>query len=546
MLYILFTVIFLLPVLLGFGSIFMKLSGIYKSNISLRILTGIISITTIFTITAFFFPLNVLVEAPILFIGLAAFFYFKEYKSVWNFFAEHQWEFCVLAFITVFFGSYYPFILDHFGYYVPTVKWISEVGLVKGISNLDLVLGQMSMWHIFQAGFSNFSDPFLRLNTIVLITYLIYIFEKKSWINLIFLPVLYLFTQSPSPDLPVIAFSLMVLNEVWRANTNSVLLFLISIFIFCIKPTLIWVPLFVFLYSLLILKKSVKFVLPGICILLLFFIKNIWVFGYPVFPMQFVDLGCSWKPNAQLLKNSAEMAIQKTYDMQFTYSKIDQFSRWDYIKNWFLLEGIKGKINTLFIISLIVFFVFALKKNSTLVWILLVSVVTKSVLVLLFSAQYRFFIDVFFVIFFVFFVNRFSRKFSMIAFFVMSSVLALFLSYPNLFKNHLPSFRVGSLMGSFKAEQFIRPSTYDWNHYRSYQIGNLDFKVVDGYILSFDIPIPAISPDYLKEYHHAGIFPQLKGKTLKEGFIWKNLTPKEKMQLQEVLENYLLSLHDKK
>lgn len=546
MLYILFTVIFLLPVLLGFGSIFMKLSGIYKSNISLKILTGIISITTIFTITAFFFPLNVLVEALILFIGLAAFFYFKEYKSVWNFFSEHQWEFCVLAFITVFFGSYYPFILDHFGYYVPTVKWISEVGLVKGISNLDLVLGQMSMWHIFQAGFSNFSDPFLRVNTIVLITYLIYIFEKKSWINLIFLPVLYLFTQSPSPDLPVIAFSLMVLNEVWRANTNSVLLFLISIFIFCIKPTLIWVPLFVFLYSLLILKKSVKFVLPGISILLLFFIKNIWVFGYPVFPMQFLDLGWSWKPNAQLLKNSAEMAIEKTYDMQFTYSQIDQFSRWDYIKNWFLLEGIKGKINTLFIISLIVFFVFALKKNSTLVWILLVSVVTKSVLVLLFSAQYRFFIDVFFVIFFVFFVNRFSRKFSMIAFFVMSSVLALFLSYPNLFKNHLPSFRVGSLMGSFKAEQFILPSTYDWHHYRSYQIGNLDFKVVDGYILSFDIPIPAVSPDYLKEYHDAGIFPQLKGKTLKEGFIWKNLTPKEKMQLQEVLENYILSLDAKK
>ena len=134
----------------------------------------------------------------------------------------------------------------------------------------------------------------------------------------------------------------------------------------------------------------------------------------------------------------------------------------------------------------------------------------------------------------------------MIAFFVMSSVLALFLSYPNLFKNHLPSFRVGSLMGKFKAEQFILPSTYDWNHYRSYQIGNLDFKVVDGYILSFDIPIPAISPDYLKEYHDAGIFPQLKGKTLKEGFIWKNLTPKEKMQLQEVLENYILSLDAKK
>ena len=259
----------------------------------------------IFTITAFFFPLDVYIELGTVSIGLAAFFYFKIYKEFWEFFSKNKFYFFIISFFTLFFGSYYPFILDHFGYYMPTIKWIAEVGLVQGISNLDLILGQMSIWHILQAGFSNFTDSFLRLNVVVLTIYLIYIFEKKSWIHLFFLPILFLFSQSPSPDLPVMVFSLIVLNEIFSSNKKAGLLLAFSIFIFALKPTMIWVPILVFLYSLLILKTKLKYIIPGVLLMILFLFKNIYTFGFPVFPVQFLDFNFYWKPNSALLKNSS-------------------------------------------------------------------------------------------------------------------------------------------------------------------------------------------------------------------------------------------------
>ena len=222
-----------------------------------------------------------------------AFFYFKEYHHFCKCFAENKVGFSIFSLVILFFGSYFPFILDHFGYYVPTIKWISEVGLVKGISNLDLLLVQMSVWHIFQAGFSNFSDPFLRINSLLLIIYLVYIFEKKSWIHLIFLPVLFLFSQSPSTDLPVIVFSLIILNEIIQLNKNSTLIFAFSVFVFTIKPTMIWLPILSFLYFIRDFMFVPKKIIPATLVLSLYLFKNLWTFGFPIFPVQVFDLGLS-------------------------------------------------------------------------------------------------------------------------------------------------------------------------------------------------------------------------------------------------------------
>ena len=191
MLYLLFTAILLLAAFSGIGSISEKLFKIRNEFISLRILISVTVLATVFTAFSFFGPINIYVEVPILFLGTAAFFYFKDYLKYWDLMVSYNHLFLAGLFIILFAGSFYPFILDHFGYYVPTIKWISEFGLVKGISNVDLLLGQMSVWHIFQAGFSSFSDIFLRMNAILLIVYLIYSIERKSWIHLIFIPVLF-------------------------------------------------------------------------------------------------------------------------------------------------------------------------------------------------------------------------------------------------------------------------------------------------------------------------------------------------------------------
>ncbi len=538
MLYILLMLILLLPTLAGIGVIFKNIFGFFSSGISIKIFEGIFLITIIWTMVAFFIPLNVYVELTTLTIGISAFFYYKVYLDFWIFLSKNVLPFLSISLLIIFFASYYPFILDHFGYYVPTVKWLSEIGLVQGISNLDLLLGQSSLWHIFQAGFSNFTDPFLRLNVLVLIVYLIYILEKKFWIHLVFLPILFLFTQSPSPDLPVIVFSLIILNEVFKSNKNSAVLFALSVFVFAIKPTMIWLPIFIFLYSFFILKSNYKFVFAGSLILTFFLFKNIWTFGFPIFPVQFLDLGLSWKPNAELLQNSSEMAIMKTYDMQYSFAEIQQFAGFDYIKNWLLLDGIKSFIHISLVLSLIVFLLFAIIKKSKLIWLLYSSVLLKIVLVLLFSAQYRFFFDVFFVILFVLFYQVFSKKVSLMIFTVLSIFIAGFLSFPNLIKAHLPSFKLGNFMTGFNKDQFVKPSYFELNQYKTYQIGNLKFNVVDDYIFSFDTPIPAISPQFIQEDLDAGIFPQLKGNTLKEGFIWRPISTKEKEKLKIILKDF--------
>ena len=544
MLYLLFSIIVLIPVFIGFGEIFQRTFGKFSFGISTKIVTGMLTVSVIWTVFSFFTPLNIAIELSTVSVGLLAFFSYGTYHQFWKFLSSVKISFWLPTLVAIFFASFAPFILDHFGYYVPTIKWIAEVGLVRGISNLDLLLGQMSVWHILQAGFADFSDPFLRLNLVAAMAFLMYIYEKKVWIHLVFLPFLFLFIQSPSPEFPAMVFSFIILTELFRGNRNPGLLFTIAVLVFAIKPTMIWLPIFVVLHILFISKSSLKVFLPGIILLCIFLFKTVWTFGYPVFPVQVLDLGLPWKPNAELLKNSSEMAVQKTYDMQFTAAEIQKFTFIDHLKNWLFLEGIKGKIHLLFIVSLFVFLIFAVKKKSKLIWLLFIAVFIKSVLVLLFSAQYRFFIDVFFVILFVFFYQKCSQKISLMIFAVLSVLLGVFLSFPNVLKTAVPTFRPGNFMTGFKFDQLYKPSTFKLEKFKTYQVGNLRFNVVQNYPFSFDTPLPAISPQFIQEDLDAGIFPQLKGKTLKEGFIWRNISEEEKIQIQNILDEWAAENHD--
>jgi hypothetical protein len=538
MVLILFSSIFIIPVLMGWGKIMENIWGILFQGISGKILSGILGISLIWTILSFFIPLNIKVEAPSVLLGLFFFFKNKLYQEFHHFSKKDYLVLSVSSVTAIFAGSFYPYILDHFGYYVPSLKWLTEYGLIKGISNVDLTLGQMSVWHIFQAGFSNFSDPFLRINTLLLIIYSIYSIERKNWVHLCFLPILLLFSQSPSPDLPVLVFSLIILNEITTRNSNTTLLFAFSVFVFTIKPTMLWLLVFVFLNFVLICKSTFKQFLFGGSILFLFFIKNIWTFGYPVFPIATGDVGVPWKPDSEILKISSQFAIMKTYDMQYTYEEIQKFSTVDYIRNWFSLDGIKSKINILFVLSLVIFSVFAWIKKRKLITLLCISLLIKSILVLAFSAQYRFFTDVFFVIFFVLFYEYFDRKKSIITFSALSLLCISILSFPELIQRSIPSFRVGSFMTGFEKEQIYKPATYEYQQFDTYKVGNFKFNVSHHYPYSFDTPLPAITPAYLSDDVKAGIFPQLLDKKdIKKGFISKKMTSAEKEEAQKVINN---------
>ncbi|WP_257621440.1 hypothetical protein [Chryseobacterium sp. NKUCC03_KSP] len=537
MLLILCSSIFLITTLMGWGKLMENIFGKTLSGISGKILTGIFSTGLIFTLLSFFIPLNLYVEIPTILIGLFYFFKDKLYLEYFRFSKKDSIILGILATVILFSASFYPFILDHFGYYVPTIKWLTEYGLIKGISDLDLILGQMSVWHILQAGFSNFADPFFKLNAVLLIVYGLYIVENKSWIQLIFIPILLIFSQSPSPDLPVIIFSLIVLNEILSGNRNISFLFAFSVFTFATKPTVIWLPIFILLYSIFISKFDYKKLIFGSLVFLLFIAKNIWTFGYPVFPFAIFDLGISWKSNPELLKASSEFALIKTFDEQYSYAEIVKFSWFDHIKNWLSLKGMKSMINILFIFSLIGFIIFSIIKKNKIISLICISILIKSILVLFFSAQYRFFIDVFFVVSFVLFFEYLNKKNAVLISSSLIFTVAVIFSFPNFIQKFIPSFQVGRFMKPFEKKQILSPSHYQYNQYNSYKVGGLKFNVSKKYPFNFDTPVPAISVNYIFDYRKKQIFPQpIDKNNLKKGFIWKKLNAEEKKELDKTIE----------
>ncbi|WP_407401249.1 LIC_10190 family membrane protein [Chryseobacterium sp.] len=537
MISILLTLLLLLPCLLGLGKLFsvMIKKSIFDGIANLALM-GIFSVSIVWTILAFFVPLNFYVEIPTLLLGIFFFVKYKMYSLFTKFTRKDLIIITLITFAILYCGSFPPYILDHFGYYVPSIQWLTEYGLVKGISNLDIVLGQMTVWHIFQAGFSNFSDPFLRINVLLLLIYLLYIVEKKNWIQFCLLPILFLFSQSPSPDLPVIIFSLILLNEILKGNKNASSLFAYSVFVFIIKPTMIWLPILSFLYFIFIIKMKLKGLVFGICLLLLFIIKNIWTFGYPIFPVSILDLGVSWKPNSELMKSSSQFAIMKTYDMQYSHEEIMQFSGLDYIKNWLFLSGIKSVINILFVITLLAFMIFTLIKKNKIITFIYISIIIKSLLVLSFSAQYRFFIDVFFVAFFVMMYPFFTRKRSLYFFTVFSFVVISYITLPMLVGQYVSSYRMSAFMGKFTFKQMYKPTSYTYNKYKTYRVGNLTFHVSDHYSFNFDTPTPAISDSFILDYQAAGIFPQLiDEKDIRKGFVWKKMNKQEVLEVEKII-----------
>jgi len=109
------------------------------------------------TYFAFLFPLNGIFHGILFSILLIlGFTYQKEFillhKHLWKVFKNLKIGFkAFIILITVLIlakCASAPYILDNESYYIQTIKWLNEYGLVKGLGNLHLYLGQTSGWHI--------------------------------------------------------------------------------------------------------------------------------------------------------------------------------------------------------------------------------------------------------------------------------------------------------------------------------------------------------------------------------------------------------------
>lgn len=536
MLYLLGIWILVIPVLIGWGNLCRSLIQLPK-RISFDMLLGFFILSLVFQGIAFFGALNLFWEILILSIGFILFFSQKKYLYFYKFIKRNNFLTAILGVIILFMGSFSPFILDHFGYYIPSIFWLQEWGLVKGISNLNLTLGQMSLWHILQSGIGNFADSFFRLNSILLFTYCLYLIENKKHTGFLFLPFLFFFIQSPSPDLIVIISSLIIIEELHHSTRFVYPWILLSIWVFSIKPTAIFAPVFSILYAFFHHKIDKKYIIYSIIVLSFFIFKNIWTFGYPIFPISFLELPLQWLPHPEILQKSAEIAISKTYDMQYSYQEIKNFTFFEYITAWFSIKGIKSIIHIFFIILLLIFIIYSFILRRKKLYLILSAVMIKSIFILTFSAQYRFFLDLFFIIIFVFLLNRISKKniFMLSILFSLGSIFIL--CFPQFLQKNLKSFSIGHFMVGFSQNQWLRPGNFELKKYQTHQIGNLKFHLPTNYPFDFDTPIPCLSMDYLKTYDKQNIFPQLiDSQDIKKGFVWKKLTPNQKEKLQKIIQ----------
>lgn len=527
MLSIFFTVLVLLAVNFGNGIIIRNLLKVESKNFVLTSFLGIIGITLLETLVSFFSPLNSYLEIIFILVGLTGILWFLKKEKLSQFHLKFDLWFYIFLFVILFTSSFSPYLFDHFGYYVPTISYLNEVGFVKGISNLDLLLGQTSFWHIYQAGFSHFTDPFLKINSYLAVMFLLYIYERKEYFLLIFLPIFLLFVQQPSPDLPILIITLIVVNELINEKDSPVILYL-SLFAVLIKPTVFWLPLFMILNNFNQNALKIKSMIPFFIFGILLAVKNIWLFGFPFFPVSFIDFKLPWKPSQEILTYSSQIGLMKSYDMKYSYQQVSQYGVFERIYHWFTV-GYKSILNIGIIVSLLIISVFALKKKSGFYYLLLFCLILKSILIISFSAQYRFFIDVYLIAIFLLIKKLSKRKAVFTAVF-----LCVFLSLIFTFPGFIQKFGVGKRMSEFNISQLYKPTEIkSIKINKKYKIGNLSFIASKNPIDK--VHFLSLNIYDLKLYYYYGIFPQYLGKDYKNGFFQRKLTESERIELKNII-----------
>lgn len=523
-------------------------------NFSIIIFLGMFLQTFLLSICSFFINIGIEVFiVNLIFISTLTFFQINEIKinvlelfSNFKFFSVYsKFILLIVLLASLYKCSQSPFLIDNESYYIQTVKWINEFGLVKGLANLHIFLAQTSPFHVLQAGF-NFSfliDNFNDINGfILLISSLFYIqkFNKKHvetnkfhWIGLlpIFNVLVFQFISQPSPDLILILVSQIIFYLFLEENDNkdalkiSIVLFL---FLFFIKITIVPIALLILFWIYIHKKFSGLFIVLGILITLILVCKNTIISGYPLYPFEFFAMNFDWKiPNNLFLfitestKNAGYFENEVMLNATF-YQKI---------KSWLHLSG----LNRFFNLGMILLFVLAIFtidfQKSKKFKILYFSLLIHFLILILTSPQFRFFLPEF-VFFAVFIINKFTNclkiklnffEILMILFLIFGMIFIEFLDYKLITDNKLMQ-----KQSSFTLINCFIPksnSKYNYLEFEKVKNGNLDYYSPKENFFFFGTAngkLPCVNKfqiDYFEKYYL--IKPQLRTNNLKDGFYSK-------------------------
>lgn len=537
------------------GMSFSKLLGIPLRNITITTGLGLFAVTLLASLWAIFGPINLGFAVFLTTISLISGYYFRvDWFLLWKTITE-----CFCAFslplkslftlssiLILAQSSTSPFIVDNETYYIQTIKWINEYGLVPGLANLHLFFGQTSGWHIAQSAYSlsflyeNFND----LNGFLLLLLNFWAFERlhsysvnKNKIDLAFglLPLSYLFlfqfVNAPSPDLAVyvlafLAFSIYTSAE--NATEKLKLLCVLLLFAVYIKitavvllllPIIVWVKHFKQINNQLIAIR-----LLGGLVLFLFVIKNSILTGYPLYPLTFLPYSdADYMVPKDIL--SYFFSSDMMYSFYLPFGTFEQASLPDILKHYFWLNGMDSLIGITTIVLLIIT-PFILKKYypkeslKPIYWVFIVLLV----LLMLSSPQYRFY--VYFTIFFGLLVLAvlFSKEKIILSVLGLSCLGCAVLVWIPISFGSLTNNAMLMQNNTFETENLLYPKPNSKSNisYTAETKGNLNYNTPQNtelFWITGNGTLPTVSKDQLNYFEtYFNVIPQRRGLTLSEGF----------------------------
>ncbi|MBU3681317.1 MAG: hypothetical protein FGM16_05180 [Flavobacterium sp.] len=451
----------------------------------------------------------------------------------------------IIVLITLKTSSDVPFLIDNESYYIQSIKWINEYGLVKGLANLHLFLGQMSPFHILQAGFNfNFiSNRFNDLNGLILVIssyYFLQEMEKQSqkhWIGFVILFTILFqqFVSQPSPDLILLVVTQIILYLFLEHAHSSIsfrtalLLFALIVFI---KITILPLGL-LFIYWIYKLKKEYMYSVVILSVIgVLFAIKNTIITGYPLFPFQLIELNLPWILPKILLNRLSDVTVNAGY---FESIIIPNASMTTKLISWISLDG----LNRFFNIGILVLFIAvpftSIFRKTKLVPITYAILAIHFILILLKSPQFRFFLPEF--IFFsallcselVILLKVNNKKVnSLIFLFCTGSFILFFLINITPLTNN----KFHQTKSKFATNQLFVPeenSKYPKLKFDTLQLKNLHFYSPKENFFFYGTangPLPCVNKEQVKfMYKKTGFIPQQIGDEISDGFCSKkNIT----------------------
>ena len=548
---------------INIGFAFNKLLKLKELDSFLTILFGMFCLTIVASFWAIFGRINYEFQLFLLLLQLLIVLRFKDelmdfYNTVFIQFKAINSTlryFLLLSFgLILFQSSSSSYFVDNETYYVQTIKWLNEYGLVPGLANLHIFLGQTSGWHILQSvfSFSYFTNNCNYLNGFCLVFGIVFSIAQldtyfktgnlHSLLTGLFptLVVLLLpFSSVPSPDLAVIVISLLLFSFLIRSNEKPnphsvTILALLAFFIVYIKISALPILLVPLLYFILHAHKKQLKTIPtlffGVMVLVLFVTKNIILTGYPFYPS---SLFAHSFPFENAIPNTLYefwWGPSKNYGFALPQNQYSPLTTFEILLQWISESWVIRSI-TLMLLSLFVMVPFAISKskNKTAFWIIYVTMIVQIVFLIFTAPQFRFLLP--FLLFFGLTLLSFvlvKKTPIYISLYIGLIIASLYVLFPiALGINHN---RVDFYPKSFSLSQIVLPKSNSnlQATFSKKTKGNLQYNSPDehSYIwVTGSGNLPCVNSKQIEYFEEKlGYYPQLRGTTLAEGFYSKNAT----------------------